>query len=58
MILVLLVAAMVAMSWRSDVPNIINYRRAVVDEYSQWEQELTERENALRKAKRELDSAQ
>ena len=57
-ILVLLVAAMVAMSWRSDVPNIINYRRAVVDEYSQWEQELTERENALRKAKRELDSAQ
>lgn len=56
-ILVLLIAAMVAVSWRSDMPNIINYRRAVVDEYSQWEQELTERENALREAERALDNS-
>lgn len=57
-ILVLLVAAMMVISWRSDMPNIINYRTAIVNEYSQWEQELTERENALRKAQRELDSTQ
>lgn len=55
-ILVILVAAMLLISWRSDMPNIINYRRTVVDEYSQWEQELSERENALREAQRELDS--
>lgn len=57
-ILVLLVAAMVAVSWRSDTPNIINYRTAVVNEYSQWEQELTERENSLREAQRQLESTQ
>lgn len=57
-ILVLLVAAMMVISWRSDIPNIINYRRTVVDEYSQWEQELTERENALRDAQRKFDAAQ
>lgn len=54
-ILIVLVAAMLLISWRSDVPNIVNYRRTVVDEYSQWEQELTERENALREAQRQLD---
>lgn len=57
-ILVFLVVAMMVISWRSDIPNIINYRRTVVDEYSQWEQELTERENALRDAQRKLDAAQ
>jgi len=57
-ILILLIIAMVAVSWRSDTPNIVNYRTAVVNEYSQWEQELTERENALREAERRLDSAQ
>ncbi len=54
-ILVLLVMAMMVISWRSDIPNIINYRTAVENEYSQWEQELTERENALREAQRQLD---
>lgn len=55
-ILVCVIAAMLAISWRSDSPNIINYRRTVVNEYSQWEQELTERENALREAERRLDN--
>lgn len=53
-ILALLVAGMVAIAWNSDVPNIINYRQAVVNEYSEWEQELTERERALRNAQRGL----
>lgn len=55
-VLVLLVAAMVAIAWDSDRPNIINYRQAVVNEYSEWEQELTRREQELRDAKKQLDS--
>lgn len=54
-ILVLLVAAMFAVSWKSDVPNIVNYRTAVVNEYSEWEQQLTERENAVREAEKQLN---
>ncbi len=55
-VLVLLVAAMVAIAWDSDRPNIINYRQAVINEYSEWEQELTQREQELRDAKRQLES--
>lgn len=53
-ILVILVAGMFVVSWKSDVPNIVNYRTAVVNEYSEWEQQLTEREQAVRKAERQL----
>ncbi|MDE7428110.1 MAG: hypothetical protein K2N00_02355, partial [Lachnospiraceae bacterium] len=55
-VLVLLVAGMVAIAWNSDVPNIVNYRQAVVNEYSEWEQDLTQREQELRDAKRQLES--
>ena len=34
----------------------MNYRQAVVNEYSEWEQELTRRENAVREAQRKLDA--
>lgn len=54
-ILVLLVAAMFAVSWKSDIPNIVNYRTAILNEYSDWEQQLTERENAVREAEKELN---
>lgn len=54
-ILVLLVAGMFVVSWKSDVPNIVNYRTAVVNEYSEWEQQLEEREQAVREAERKLD---
>ena len=57
-VLVFLVAAMVAIAWNSDQPNIINYRQAVVNEYSEWEQELSEREQKLREAQRKLDAQQ
>lgn len=57
-VLVLLVAAMLVTAWDSEQPNIVNYRRAVVNEYSQWEQELTEREQKLREAERKLDREQ
>lgn len=54
-LLVLALSAIVFLSFRSDVPTIVNYRRAIVDQYSEWEQELTEREQAVREAERALN---
>lgn len=54
---ILLVLAMVAMfviSLNSDNPNIINYKQAITNQYATWEQELTERERAIREREREL----
>ncbi|MDD6811241.1 MAG: hypothetical protein PUD93_05175 [Lachnospiraceae bacterium] len=51
-LLLFVIVAMFFISLRSDSPNMINYRRAIVDEYSEWEQELTEREQAVREAER------
>ena len=55
-VLVILVAAMMLIAWNSETPNIVNYRQAVVNEYSEWEQELTRREQAVREAQRNLES--
>ena len=52
--MVAVILAMFVISFKSDYPNIINYRRAIVNEYSEWEQELTEREQAVREAERKL----
>lgn len=57
-VLVFLVAAMLMIAWNSETPNIVNYRQAVVNEYSEWEQELTRREQAVREAQRKLQSDQ
>lgn len=54
-LLALALGAVIVLSLRSDVPTILNYRTTVVNEYSAWEQELTEREQAVRRAERELD---
>ncbi len=54
-VLVALVAAMVLFAWNTDTPNIINYRQAIENEYSEWEQELNLREQAVRDEKRRLD---
>lgn len=51
-LLVLALAAMIILSLESDVPNIVNYRTAIVNEYSEWEQQLQERERAVREAER------
>lgn len=53
-LLVCVIAAMFFISLNSDVPNIVNYRRAIVNEYSEWEQELTQREQAVREAEKNL----
>lgn len=49
------IAALIFISIRSDIPTIINYRTAIVNEYSEWEQELSERERAVREAERALE---
>lgn len=55
-ILVILVAAMLLFAWNSDAPNIVNYRQAIENEYSAWEQELTQREQSLREEKRAFNA--
>ena len=54
-LLVLAIAGLILVSLRSDIPTIVNYRTAIVNEYSEWEQELSERERAVREAERALD---
>ncbi|MDE6847258.1 MAG: hypothetical protein K2J99_16045 [Lachnospiraceae bacterium] len=50
--------AMLILSFVSDVPTIVNYRTAVENEYSEWEQELSDREQAVREAERMLEMSQ
>lgn len=54
-LLVLALAAMTVLSLRSDVPTIMNYRTAIVNEYSEWEQELQQRERTVREAEKVLN---
>lgn len=54
---VLLTLAIISMFWislKSDNPNIINYERNLTNKYASWEQELTEREQQIRKKELEL----
>lgn len=53
-ILVGLVIILFAITLTGENANAINYRNAIVNEYSEWEQELTERENTVREKEREL----
>ena len=52
--LVILVIAMFAITLKSDNPNILNYKNAIVNQYASWEQELSEREKQLRQKENEL----
>ena len=54
---VLLVAAVIAMfvmTLTSEAPNVLNYRTAILNEYSSWQQDLQERERVVREKEREL----
>ena len=55
-IMVIVILSMFMICLKSDSPNIINYKRAIENEYSEWEQELTEREQAVREAERMLNN--
>lgn len=54
---VLLAAAVIVMfvmTLISDSPNMLNYRTAILNEYSSWQQDLFEREQVIREKEREL----
>ena len=53
-LLILAIFAMFAISLKSDQPNIFNYERLIQDRYASWEQDLSEREQAVRDREREL----
>lgn len=46
--------AMFAITLNANQPNILNYEKAITNQYATWEQELTEREQAVREKEREL----
>ncbi len=53
-LLVIALCAMFTISLKSDNPNILNYKKNLTNQYASWEQQLTERENAVREKEREL----
>lgn len=52
-ILGLLVAGMFYVAMTGNNPNILNYENAIVNKYAAWDQELTERERAVREKEQE-----
>lgn len=53
-ILIISVGGMFAIALTSDNPNVLNYENSIVNKYSVWEQELTDRENAVREKEKEI----
>lgn len=53
-VLFILIIAMFFIASTSNKPNIINYEKAIVNKYATWDEELSERENAIRKKELEL----
>jgi hypothetical protein len=54
-VLVIAVIAMFAITLNADQPNVLNYEKVLTDRYASWEQQLTEREEAVREKERELN---
>ena len=40
---------------KSDNPNILNYKEAIINEYASWEEELNAREEAIKEKEKELE---
>ena len=53
-VLILLVIALFAISLKGSTPNMLNYRSAIINEYSSWDQELSLREGQIREKEKEL----
>lgn len=53
-VLVLLIIVFFFITLTANQPNIINYRNRIQNEYSEWEQELKEREQTVRQKEKEL----
>lgn len=54
-ILILMIIVMFLISLSGKRPTVLNYRRAIENEYSSWKQELDEREMAIKEKERELN---
>ena len=54
-ILIIMVIAMFVITLKAENPNMINYRTAILNQYSEWEQELNEREAAIKQKELELE---
>ena len=52
--LFLIAAGMIAIALLGETTNVLNYRYKLENDYAAWEQELNERENAIREKEREL----
>ena len=53
-VLILMIIAMFVIAIKADNPNMLNYKTAILNEYSEWEQELTQREKVIREKEAEL----
>lgn len=54
-VLIIMVIIMFLISLSGSRPTVLNYRRAIENEYSSWKQELDERESAIKAKERELN---
>ena len=53
-VMIIAIIAMFIITLNSDQPNILNYEKNIQNKYATWEQELTQREQAVREKEREL----
>ncbi len=53
-VLAVVVVGMFAITMTSDQPNILNYETKIINKYSSWEEELSEREKAVTEREQEL----
>lgn len=54
-VLFIAVIVMFVIALKSETPNMINYRNAIINEYAEWEQDIKEREDAVRLKEHELN---
>ncbi len=57
-LLAIAIMAMFVITLNADEPNVLNYERALQDKYASWEQQLTEREQAVRARELELSMSE
>ena len=55
--LIILVVLMFLITIKSDNPNILNYKEAIINEYASWEEELNAREEAIKEKEKELEDS-
>lgn len=53
-VLAIMVVIMFLITMFGTTPNIINYKTAITNQYSEWEQDLSQREAIIRQKEREL----